>query len=267
MWRRAGWTGRAADGFRFRFRFRIAPRGMPIRDDAGRRGGGPRRGCGTTTAANDAAPRGATRRWRRRRAYLRCATPGSVRPLRLAPGPGIGGTSYGTRRTRTSAWWWTTRVAARVAASMARICWGHSGFIPGWIRIGALASPRGASTAGSHRFVALSARTRTRFGRGASWVRGKGARRTRWRTSVLGADAVRAAARRAPGQSRGTDALEQSSTEHSPVVPHAVEGTAAGSALEHADGSFGLDASLPVGSARRRRGSRPVPALSTATAL
>ena len=58
---------------------------------------------------------------------------------------------------------------------------------------------------------------------------------------------------RAPGAAAiaaGTDALEQSSTEHSPAVLYAVEGTVSGLALEHADGIVWTDASPPVGSTR-----------------
>ena len=98
----------------------------------------------------------------------------------------------------------------------------------------------------------LSERTLTRFGRGASWVRGKGARTSALAHVVSSALMLCELPPRAPGAAAiaaGTDALEQSSTEQSPAVLYAVEGTVSDLALEHADGIVWTDAT-PVGSTR-----------------
>ena len=114
------------------------------------------------------------------------------------------------------------------------------------------ASPRGASTAGSHRFVAFVGANfdplRSRCVVGA----GQGRATDALAHVVSSALMLCELPPRAPGSgaiAAGTDALEQSSTEHSPAVLYAVEGTVSGLALEHADGIVWTDAT-PVGSTR-----------------
>uniref|UniRef100_A0A7S0KFR1 IPT/TIG domain-containing protein n=1 Tax=Micromonas pusilla TaxID=38833 RepID=A0A7S0KFR1_MICPS len=167
-------------------------------------------------------------------------SPGSVRPLRLAPGLGLGGTSYGTASHAYAG------VVVEDAVGSFEI---HSGVGFGSARS---ASPRGASTTGSHRFVAVVGAdfdpTRSRCVVGA----GQGSA-----TSVSSAHVVSSALMlcelppRAPGAATiaawTDDALEQSSTEQSPTVLYAVEGTVSGLALEHADGIVWTEAT-PVGS-------------------
>ena len=203
-------------------------------DGEGRRGAS--RGDATVATATCVSPAG---------------TPGSVAALRLAPGPGSGAASYGT----------ASHAYAGVAVDDASGAiggvhrtvlgsFGSSGV--GGFGSARSASPRGASTTGSHRFVAFVGANfdplRSRCVVGA----GQGSATSASAHVVSSALMLCELPPRAPGAAAiaaGTDALEQSSTEQSPAVLYAVEGTVSDLALEHADGIVWTDAT-PVGSTR-----------------